>query len=612
MDKNELLSKFQNILTPEQLSEVELYFDASEAYYGGPEDVLMSDSEFDELSEKLLSYNIPDLSKMINESIFKNDHGLEPVTEQTQEMISLNKQKYKDRSSVVDIIKFFPDRSKPMFYSPKFDGAALKIIWDFTSNSIPVIKQILTRGGLDVTTLFSDNVDVLRTKKYHKNIITGELVIAKKTFNEKYSTEVGGDYENARNFVGSLVKQKSISENIKRDLNFIQCTDGVNPLENKNIWSLCAKDTLYNLENIIAFYKSEDFEFLCDGIVIAQIEEGERKIKDNYPMNMLAVKFPASRAKTKVIAFTWSQRKSGKLTPKCIIEPVKLDGSTCTKANGYNYQNLIDKHIGIGSLIEIEKSGDIIPVVMKVLTRSNEITFPDCDYKHIGKHLIALDMEESRRYKFVLGLRLLQLDGIGETLAEKIGDVVDYQILDLFNKTKKPLICDILGGGVNWQKFSKIYDIKTLHLDTLIALLQFNGVGPKISKKIALILTKKSVDTSNISGDILMNVCKGEGFQRINDGIKYLKIHGINILAPIEINDETITFEMTQEPPGMTKGQFEKKIQETYPNAIHTTLTRETKYLFCTDSSANMGKLNKARKYNVKIVTYTDALNGKL
>ena len=47
MDKQELILKFQNQLTSEQLSEVILYFDASEAYYGGPEEVLMSDSQFD-------------------------------------------------------------------------------------------------------------------------------------------------------------------------------------------------------------------------------------------------------------------------------------------------------------------------------------------------------------------------------------------------------------------------------------------------------------------------------------------------------------------------------------------------------------------------------------
>jgi len=612
MNKENIISRFSKVLTSGQLSEVILYFEASEAYYGKDieKEVFMSDSEFDELAEKLLKYNIPEVTRIIKKTIYRGDSGLTEVTEYTQEMISLEKLKYKDRSSISEIKKYFPI-DKILSRAPKFDGAALKIIWNFSDESNPVIQQILSRGGLDVTDLFKNHSDILRTKKYRKKIIAGELVIAKKTFLNKYSTDAGGDYENPRNFVGALIKQKEIKKEILNDLNFIECTDGINQLPN-NIWEKITNQDFYNLEKLIAFYKSEDFPYLCDGIVLAYIEEGERKVKNNYPLNMLAIKFPATRAKTIVTGFEWTQKKSGNLTPKVMVKHVKLDGSTITCANGYNYQNLIDKHLGIGSEIEIEKSGDIIPVVVKVLTRSNNISLPDCEYRKEGKHLKAMDMEESRKYRFILGLKILQLDGIGETLAEKIGAEVDYEILDLFNKSNKPKICDILGGGVNWQKFSRIYEINTLHLDTLISILQFNRVGIVIAKKIAMIITKKSQDTSNISIEILNNVCRGEGFKRITDAIYFLKTHNVKVLAPVEINEESVTFEMTQDPVGMTKAVFEKKFKELFPNSIHTTLTKDTKYLFCSDISINTGKLNKARKYNIKIVTYLDALEGKL
>ncbi len=614
MKKEQIISEFQDKLTSEQLSEVILFFDACEAYYNSTDGAIMSDPQFDALQEQLIDYGVPELTKLIESSIYVDVEGLEEVPDETQEMISLNKLKYKDRSSVVEIKQFFPDRSKNLFYAPKLDGAALKIIWDFSNPDVPFIKQILSRGGLDVTNLFKPHPDVLTTKKYKKQIIAGELVIDKQVFLEKYSTEGDNEYEyeNARNFVGSIIKQKEISKEILNDLNFIQCTDGKNPLDYQFLWHPCTANTLYDLEKIVKFYKSDEFPFLCDGIVLSYFEEGPRQIKNNYPLNMLAVKFPAPQAKTKVTGFEWSQKKSGKLTPVVLIEHTKLEGSTITKANGYNYQNLLDLHIGIGSEIMIEKSGDIIPVVVKVLSYSKNIILPECDYIHKGKHLIAINMEESRKYKFILGLRLLQLDGIGETLAEKVGEVVNYEILDVFNETFKPKICGILGGGVVWQKFSRVYQIRSLHLDILIALLQFNGVGPVIAKKIAMIITQKSNDTSNISGEILQNVCRGEGFQKISSAIIFLKAHNVKVLSPIEINDETITFEMTQDPGGMTKSEFVKKFQEQYPNAVHTTLTKETKYLFCSDISVNTGKLNKARKYNVKIVTYTNALKGDL
>lgn len=594
------MKELLNKLADNQTIELNNWVEATRAYY--TDEAIMSDPEFDELQEKLLSYNIPELTHFINSGIFKVDR-IEEVAEYTQEMISLFKIKYKNKSNVSEIKKFLADAINNkinLYYAPKLDGSALKITWNFTEN-IEIIESIISRGGLDVTNHFKNHPDIIATKKYRKKIIAGELVINKQLFMDKYSDE----WENPRNFVGKFLKQKTIEKEIIDDLKFIPCTDGINHLN--DIWNQCNINHLYKLEEIVQLYKSDNFPYLCDGIVIAYDTE-TRIVKDNYPLNMVAIKFPGARAKTKVIGFEWTQKKSGKLTPKILIESTKLDGSTITCANGYNYQNVIDNNIGIGSLIEIEKSGDIIPVVVKVITYSKIITLPQCEYIKAGKHLIAQNLEESRKYKFILGLKLLNIDGIGDTLAEKIGQIVHYEIVDVFNPRYKADICEILGGGSNWQKFKEVYNIKNIYLDNLINLLQFNNVGPAISKKIALLILKKSNDTSNISSDILTNVCKGEGFIRIKNSLEYLKIHGIKVLPPYEINDDTVTFEMTGNPPKMTKEEFVKRIKVTYPNSIHESLTKNTKYLVCDDLNSNSGKINKARKYNIKIVTYTDVL----
>lgn len=612
------------VLDIDQHLQLKTWIDASRIYYGDGdenEEVIMSDSEFDELTDEIVSWNIDEVTKFIQSRIYKKGEGMvevEEVFNQTQEMISLMKIKFKDMSSISEIRKFFIGNRKPLFYGPKFDGAALKINNNIASNQI---ERIISRGGIDVTEKFKSIKSIQEVCYLQEKTIAGELVIKKTIFNEKYSAAGDNDYEyeNARNFCGMLVKNEKFDRDILNDLIFIPCTNGVNPLQNE-VWKPFTNETLYKLQEIIKFYKSDAFPYLCDGIVIAYHEDGERQIKDNYPLNMVAIKFPANRAKSKVIGFEWTQKKSGKLTPKCLIEPVKLDGSTLTCANGYNIQKLEENHIGIGSEVEVEKSGDIIPIIAKVLTRSNNIVMPDCDYTRMGKHLIAMDLEESRKYKFVLGLKILQLDGIGPTLAEQVGEICDYDIIELFNNSYKPDICNKLGGGANWNKFAEFYNIKNLTLDKLIHLLQFNDVGPKIALKTALLITKKSTDTSNMSSYVLSNVCRGEGFKKIMDSAKKLGSLGIKVLAPIEINEDTITYEMTVEPGtqlvinGKTysKNEFEKEFLKLYPNAIHTTLTRETTYLFTNNLSSNTGKINKARKYNVKIVLYSDALKNQL
>lgn len=608
---------FEHLLSPEQVDELNLYIEASREYYIG--DAIMSDVEFDELSDKLLSYGIGELTKFIETGIYRVGKGLDNSLDQThgkQEMISLFKIKWKDKSSVSDINKFFIGVNKPLFKGPKFDGAALKISFDLINKEV---TRVITRGGLDVTKMLKNMPNIKSAIKYNTPIVTGELLCPKKVFAEKYSVLNGGEYENARNFVGSLVKNLKVEQNILNDLVFVPLTDGINPI-NKSVWTPVTKQEFYSLEAAIEHLKSDEFPFLCDGIVIAFFEEGERRVKDNYPLNMVAVKFPGSRAKTKVIGFDWTQKKSGNLTPMILIKPVSIDGATMTKANGYNYQKLIDKHIGLGSEIEIEKSGDIIPVVARVITRSNNIVMPDVEYVRRGKHLVATNLEESIKYKFVLAMKTLNIDGIGDTLAEQIGSVVNYQIFDCFNEKFKPQICEMLGGGDRWQKFKDFYNIKTLYLDTVIHMLQFNQVGPVIAKKVALLMTKKSTDTSNIPDYVLRNVCRGEGFQKINEVVQYLKLHGVRVLPPVEITDDVITFEMSVDPGTqiiidgvvLTKQDFVKKLKEKYPNSLHTALTKTTNYLFTNSLTSNTGKINKARKYNVDILTYQDALTKQL
>lgn len=602
MENNEKTNPIAYLLSIEQNEKLNLWIEASNAYYNEGEDI-MSDVSFDELTQELIAFDVPELTDFVQKTL-QTVSGLEVVND-NHEMVSLKKIKWESRGTVSEILKFL-GRGKKLKYGAKFDGGAVKIKWNLEKKEIISIQ---TRGGLDITFLLQNNPTIIKTLEYNKPLITGEIVINKKTYLAKYADE----YENPRVVVTSMVKNhKNTNWDLAtNDIKFVACTDGKNPI-NDRIWKEIDAKELYNLEEFIKFFKSEEFPYLCDGIVLAYHEEGERQLKDNYPLNMVAIKFPGARCTTKVIGFKYTQKKSGRLTPMLLVEPTKLDGITVSIASGYNHQNIIDKQIGIGSIVEIEKSNDIIPVVAKVITRSKEIIMPDCEYVQRGKFLYALDMAESKKFKFYSALRSLQIDGIGETLAYQIGEVVDFNIFELFNTAHKPQICACLNGGVTWKKFSEFYNIKTLTLDKLIYMMQFNQVGDVISRKIALLIAKKSTDTTNIPGDVLVNVCRGEGFKKIVDTMNFLKTYGVNVISPIEINDDTITFEMTGTPPGMTKQEFVAKFKTICHSSIHETLKKDTKYLFCDDITSNSGKINKARKYNIKVITYTDALLGKL
>lgn len=622
------------------------YTEATKAYYVN-DDVIMTDSEFDMLSDKI-KQNYPTVYNWLQTVIYDKDKFVQKTIDGndfTQEMISLFKIKENNKPSLCwqEIRRFFGNRyqNQPLLLSPKFDGCSLKVTFEKTDNVTSdinersinerninerIIKQIITRGGIDVTQLMmsivSRDIDKYAVDVNQRTLcITGELVIRKDVFKQKYSSEVGGDYENPRNFVAGVLKRKSVETSILNDLDFIPCTDGINPisirfplLTQQSFTTNKVINENTSLQEVFSILKSDDiFPYLCDGLVLSHMEtDGVRKVKDNYPLNMVAVKFPAPTATTKVLGIDWTQKKSGKLTPRILLEPVKLDGSTVSACSGYNWYQVKSKHLGIGALIEIEKSGDIIPIVKRVIKPSQNIDLPKVNYKVSGKHLIAVNDEETKIFKFISGLRILQLQGIGDTTAEQIGSVLGYDILKCFDTQYKPNIVSVIGSGAVWNSFQEIYNIKNIYLNTLIELMQFDNVGPKISMKVALLLTKQSTDTQNISSDVLSNVCRGEGVKQISENMKYLKTLGINVLKPVKVSDTDLTYEMSGNPPSMTKQEFEKRLKKIYPNAIHTSLTKNTKVLIVDNKASATSKALKARKYNIRIETYEDMLTGNV
>jgi NAD-dependent DNA ligase len=605
------------MMTTELRERYQLWLDANEQYYSisvgeSDEESLMSDEQFDDLTEELRGSREPEIVEAVNSKIW-TVRGMESANSVQSQMVSLKKEKYESRASVLTILKFLEHREE-LVIGPKLDGIAIKTFLQEPVNGYYPVKMIITRGGQDVTSIleFHPDFQFSVAKWSIPTLMTaGELVLPKKVFLSKWSEDSDNPkpYANARNGVPGVLKREP------RDLRYIPCTDGISPLipiDGKgSIWTPRAIDSIYDMEARHQWYKSDEFPYQTDGLVVGYKAE-RQEIKENYVMNMIAVKFKAPKAETVVTGITYTQKKSGALTPVVWFNPTPLDGSMTTKANGYNWNNLKVMHIGIGSRIIITKSGDIIPVVDKVLSRSDNIPMPDVEYTVRGKHLYAVDMQVSVIYKFVLGMRLMQIDGIGETIAQQIGEIVDNDIVRLFDDSNKPEIRRILGGGRVWEKFEIFYQTKTLGLDMLINLLQFDGCGPVLSKRFAGIILGTNKDTAGIDQNVLNTVCRGDGFHRIRKAMEDLKTYGVKVIKPVEINDESITFEMSGTPPGMSKSDFERKLRERFPNAVHVPLTKETKYLFVDTISSASSKLNKARKYNLKIVTYASALEGRI
>ncbi len=137
-------------------------------------------------------------------------------------------------------------------------------------------------------------------------------------------------------------------------------------------WRVCN-----SVGEILKFYsewqkKKNSQEFWIDGVVV---KVNQRKYQEalgftgKAPRWAIAFKFAAEQGTTKIKEVYWQIGRTGALTPVALMEPVKLAGTTVTHATLHNPDEIERLGIKIGDTVVVEKAGDIIPKVIRVLEK---------------------------------------------------------------------------------------------------------------------------------------------------------------------------------------------------------------------------------------------------
>ncbi|MFO0713464.1 MAG: NAD-dependent DNA ligase LigA [Sandaracinus sp.] len=155
----------------------------------------------------------------------------------------------------------------------------------------------------------------------------------------------------------------------------------------------------------------------------------------HHPHWGIAYKFPPERKVTRVVSIEVSVGKSGKLTPVANLEPVQLAGTTVVRASLHNFVELERKDVRLGDRVEVEKAGDIIPQVIKVVSHelgsvpfSRPTQCPACGNGVVTEEIFvycpnpACTAQRRERLIHFASRRAMEIDGMGESL---VGQVVD-------------------------------------------------------------------------------------------------------------------------------------------------------------------------------------------
>lgn len=235
-------------------------------------------------------------------------------------------------------------------------------------------QHLYTRGdgkkGSDITRVFDRGLQVFNLSDRGQG--AGEIVV-KKSYFEQY---LSSDFEYPRNFQASLIKEKSLDEKAQQAIND-QAALFV-PFAQLPVWQGSIVELTKNFENIVTEVLSL-VDFDVDGVVF---ELTDPTIKQHMGANrkfhrwQIAFKENKDKAQVRVLGVMPQVGRTGKITPVAELEPTQLSGATIVRATGHHYGLVKDQGLGVGSIIELTRSGLVIPKINKVL-KPAPVQIPD-------------------------------------------------------------------------------------------------------------------------------------------------------------------------------------------------------------------------------------------
>lgn len=280
----------------------------------------------------------------------------------------------------------------PLHYAcePKIDGVALSIRYE-NGKLIHALTRGNGRAGDDIT----NNARAIRSIPLQLNTpsppplveVRGEVFIPNAEFhriNEERNSTGDDLFMNPRNACAGTLKSLDPKVVESRNLGFIAhgrgAHEGIDTPTHSDFLTQCkdwgfainevhiASNVDQILEQIVSFQAAAaNLPYATDGMVVRVDEYASQEQLGSTaksPRWVIAFKYPAERKPTKLLDIEIQVGKTGKITPRAVLEPVLLAGTTVRHATLHNFGLLAEKDLRIGDTVLVEKAGEIIPQVI--------------------------------------------------------------------------------------------------------------------------------------------------------------------------------------------------------------------------------------------------------
>jgi len=327
-------------------------------YRGGEQIITDAEYDFTFIAELRSRHpNHPFLKKVEPEAAFIGKTVELPVhmlsTEKAYKDEDIKKWVNRIKKAVKEVSKEF---SELLFrVTPKLDGFA----------AYDDGERLYTRGngrrGTDISRVIKRGLKVANDGA--RGLGAGEIVVAKDYF-EKYLSNY---FENSRNFQASVVKEKELEEHAAKAIKDKAAV--FYPFELLPSWEGSYKEMQDDYENIISdIWKSVNYD--VDGVIF-EITDSELKeymgATRHHHRWQIAFKENVEKAKVKVLYVTPQTSRSGRVNPVAEVEPTRLSGAMIHRATAHHYGMVKSQGIGKGAIIELTRSGEVIPKIIQVV-----------------------------------------------------------------------------------------------------------------------------------------------------------------------------------------------------------------------------------------------------
>jgi DNA ligase (NAD+) len=393
-----------------------------------------------------------------------------------------------------------------------------------------------------------------------------------------------------------------------------------------------------NLEQVMEFVNETDsvrdsLPYEIDGVVVKvdrNALQDELGFTGKAPRGAIAYKFAARAGETEIEDILVQVGRTGKLTPVAALKPVSIGGTTVTRATLHNMDEIERLGIKIGDWVEVERGGDVIPKVVKVLEDkprgTREFLMPErcpvCD-----GHVVRAEGEADHRcvnancpaklretIRHFASRGIMNIEGMGDALVNQLVDAgLVKSVADIYDLSQEQLAnLERMGKKSAQNILREIENSKKLPLERVIYGLGIGMVGERTAQFLAEHFgSMDALMTAN--GDQLQAVA--EIGPRVSQSIREFFAEPKNVALVEKLRQAGLTFKGAKKQRGTTlagktfvlTGTLEhftrdeaKKLIEDAGGKVSGSISKKTDYVVAGEEAGS--KLDKARALGVAVI----------